>query len=1220
MHFVTNYDLTGFRQSATAEAVTVQKVPFALLMLSFFFVDVSGLFKKLQDGIKTVALKDHVAAATALHNKAQTLLPETALIRPDSQYAFIKNFLAFVKSFYDKSAVAVDKSSQSVLRTIVVEHIVPSIEMFKLQLALAQADIDSATWSQFLDGYLKANATKGVLTYIKLRLNQDDTEVNQRFKVWMGPRVDDAPLLVQYRDDDLQYYNENGSASLTAFKAGDERKNFDFRNSDFTVLNYDHNYVFGPFTRLFKDTDNNGAVASRLYEIETALRKGQNVLVIGYGASGAGKTSTLIFHKLDLKDGKLSGNPGILSILCNKIGADTAKWQNLIVRAYEFRGGAVGHMNIRGPQGDGGGGVGFTYENNSFQLDKPYNHTNEYATDDEGGKIETKSFDKGESMGAVLSYIIDTDRYVKATPNNPNSSRSHALIFIKFTGGPTLIIGDFAGVENKFDCNDTGTALSFLTRELDKDAKHRMFYSSRVQAGADRPQCNAPAQPLQQSSSKHQGQAGGSLSSVEDPSVIPYMFGISTRRRYHNSIASKPDLYWDLPGFPVADNAPMVYLLEMQAPILRAMVGNDDPNKSPTPVNFANGVHTIVSNIISKANDAEYFSKAKSQFFRSISDAARLVSLCKRLADAMPDTTLREQAQKNFEQINDIMLTISSDNSATTAYRSAADALIKVIRELKPPAAPQLQVWVNIHTKDEFDKKLADARKNEKGTTPPSVVNGNCFSFEPSVATTNSEKEAAAFVKTNLKKLLTALTEDNIAKIQTLFDQHSSGNNGHNIFVGEMKSDIWKVTFRSIDPDILFKFGCQPGHRDCDKRSMQLLFPVYHRAVNVVQSDRSKTQADTDLKILEEEHKRKLNAYEAGLASDKKELVTETYVGALSKFTNPIDESDPFYKYALHILRKPKQLAALFGLKLPVVPSNVHEYTILSLLKETCDDELDIDFETRTTSIMTAYDATVVLIKDIACRLPYAKHVCDARAADGGFINSSLAMVRGTIAKILKAKNADSMNIAPLYEPLCKETYCGTSDCFVDPPVPDINVDVDMFGTIQREIGAEKVNDLVLSVLCVLNLSPKANNPPPIPYIDINSLKAAVRTQNTEAFSQAHTEVQTRIDRLKAKTVDLMRNITVARFLNLKPPPPGATKSWYDTWQIANNFIGIIDNFNAASAIGTMEFMDIISKYSRTSAVCNLQEKQYETLVQRSHAQPLARLLGGGKNSQRRRR
>ena len=72
--------------------------------------------------------------------------------------------------------------------------------------------------------------------------------------------------------------------------------------------------------------------------------------------------------------------------------------------------------------------------------------------------LDEKNFDEGEvrtfTLSEILQLLIDKKRKVSATTNNTQSSRSHVLVTIKFTIGDKnvfLYIGDFAGVENKFD-------------------------------------------------------------------------------------------------------------------------------------------------------------------------------------------------------------------------------------------------------------------------------------------------------------------------------------------------------------------------------------------------------------------------------------------------------------------------------------------------------------------------------------------------------------------------------------------------------------------------------------------------------------------------------------------------------------------------------------------------------------------------------------------------
>ena len=78
----------------------------------------------------------------------------------------------------------------------------------------------------------------------------------------------------------------------------------------------------------------------------------------------------------------------------------------------------------------------FKYEENNFKLMKKYEHTieHQFRVEKLSEKNETsfvkKTFKEGEELGNFVRYLIDDDRHVKATTNNPNSSRSHSLILL----------------------------------------------------------------------------------------------------------------------------------------------------------------------------------------------------------------------------------------------------------------------------------------------------------------------------------------------------------------------------------------------------------------------------------------------------------------------------------------------------------------------------------------------------------------------------------------------------------------------------------------------------------------------------------------------------------------------------------------------------------------------------------------------------------------------
>merc|ERR1711991_166308 len=228
--------------------------------------------------------------------------------------------------------------------------------------------------------------------------------------------------------------------------------------------------------------------------------EGRPVFIIGYGASGAGKTSSLIYFNKKEED-------GILVEICNIMGKKG--FNKASIKSCEiYRDASVENADTnitKNPETFNGEGISFSY-NNGFTLDNDLEYENhhifrarkqeqrkkekeikeigeevESLTIDKCEESITTTFAKGSQLGEYLIHIIDTDRHVKATTNNPNSSRSHSLVFVKLSGEGKkahLIVGDFAGVENEFNCLDTSVLNDFMKIEADDGSG--LFYKNEV--------------------------------------------------------------------------------------------------------------------------------------------------------------------------------------------------------------------------------------------------------------------------------------------------------------------------------------------------------------------------------------------------------------------------------------------------------------------------------------------------------------------------------------------------------------------------------------------------------------------------------------------------------------------------------------------------------------------------------------------------------------------
>lgn len=211
-------------------------------------------------------------------------------------------------------------------------------------------------------------------------------------------------------------------------------------------LEYNNNFILGPFTKVFKPQDSiKDIVNESRDQIVQSLISNKSVCLIAYGSSGSGKTSTFIESSyIDSKNKKIS-QPGIAIEYCNLMKSHFEKIQ---VEIKEYL--------CEETQDD-------THDNKScvnstsatfFQL-----QNNWIRESDEAEKTIESSLAKW-----LIWRLSEQNRSIKSTTNNMVSSRSHVVVYLKFIRNiniesqnrqqPHLIIADFAGVESEFLCDN----------------------------------------------------------------------------------------------------------------------------------------------------------------------------------------------------------------------------------------------------------------------------------------------------------------------------------------------------------------------------------------------------------------------------------------------------------------------------------------------------------------------------------------------------------------------------------------------------------------------------------------------------------------------------------------------------------------------------------------------------------------------------------------------
>lgn len=305
--------------------------------------------------------------------------------------------------------------------------------------------------------YIQKQKESNVITYVKLRCDKKDNKYNynQRFQTFT--HKNNRELIIGHNP---YLGGDSGNTNKVA------------KNTQSNQYRYD---AYGSFDGVFLPNEKNIDIAKKLTRLSDSLNDGKSICVIAYGASGAGKSSTLLYFRG--VEGVIPPENGIIPNLCNLINP---KYQSIKITAKELRANYTegskkywetldalnGSATFTRPDG--------TWKTNDIQhtiinysklhaqdasvCEKP----NPYA----GVNTERTSF--GSTLGEFISTLIDV-RLNCGTTNNPDSSRTHMLVFLKFAdasgNGPTLVVADLAGVEKPFDCDSLVVLENFARNE-----------------------------------------------------------------------------------------------------------------------------------------------------------------------------------------------------------------------------------------------------------------------------------------------------------------------------------------------------------------------------------------------------------------------------------------------------------------------------------------------------------------------------------------------------------------------------------------------------------------------------------------------------------------------------------------------------------------------------------------------------------------------------------
>ena len=274
--------------------------------------------------------------------------------------------------------------------------------------------------------------------------------------------------------------------------------------------------------------------------------------------------------------------------------------------------------------------------------------------------------------------------------------------------------------------------------------------------------------------------------------------------------------------------------------------------------------------------------------------------------------------------------------------------------------------------------------------------------------------------------------------------------------------------------------------------------------------------------------------------------------------------------------------------------------------------------------------------------LLYAQKVCSVRRAEGYYINETLRQMRDAIKQSIIAKGGDMLYNSPDFISQCISDYCPDTEykCFKLPKKKDkMEIDSIIFKNIYANLQEiynlssetytveEFYKNILVGIFCVLNISTGANNPPPVPYVDINDLKKAYFNKQAREIKTPFTDIVHRINKINhpkptqpdekppptlldiniknphanvmfnSLTNDVMTqlNKSTLTFKNLHEST--------DMSKLIEKIISEIDNHNAATAIGTLEFTDSIAKYNTVHNTCVIRDPQMKQIIENQNLQ-----------------
>jgi hypothetical protein len=954
--------------------------------------------------------------------------------------------------------------------------------------------------------------------------------------------------------------------------------------------------------------------------------------------------------------------------------------------------------------------------------------------------ITFTQFYEGSPIAMYIIHAIDNDRFVKATENNPNSSRSHSLIFLEFVTGDInnvdktspygkLIVGDFAGVENRFDCESDTTKNKLLTVRRDFGDKITPFYKDPALGYLtpgntnlnecmkvvginvmrfiptdinNNPIINDGREPfipigddgIFERNFKDSKKEGPTMNVLEVEQVCKEIFTYSTNK--YNTIDTHLSIYSNILNkfyihlntvhqvFKISKDNTYTNIINN----LKNIKAKYDP-KSSKSITF-DGIEEIT-----KSKSINYIDLRKiydnydgADILSTIVDRNDISTILDTIGSGVNMFAKMVNNQRNTE-IDKIItnmclaIRISNDNTYNTYNDTrGVDDVNNYITDFKGKSInntinqiiDEIDNTIGIvnYTNNDifkyisssiFDNKPIQSRIDYLNSSIVKFINALKILLIVGSEQLSTKMTIIITNKTNREsynKLFLEYHTKNNVKAKYIFDNKNFITNPplsqqlgtYNVTVARyvidniynLKSELNKfyIICKSIEDKISkYKYFYIPSDREfyllCNTNPINYNFYSYkgNTYSGGVTSKGMSPYASIPKKSPSSSSSKEKTAdttpakpKELTIVFDEMKTAPESFKVVLQAFKYA-EENPPLYqKYNLNF-------------KQYIEKSNTDENTDDTLFKLTEQfDNLSkyvIQYNSINHQILNnMFDFSIAKFKQNECKSIYIDGVCNARRTEGYMINTSLSSVRKMFSRLLKERTKTNLLINPPHFEECDDQYInrlGELFKFANDNTSKEDIIGVIFKTIKDELNGNKegedhnstMNQLIISVFCVLNVSRNANNPPPVPYINLNELRQnykdayrlyALGVGNNENFQYTPTTTpETLNDKCNTLLINAYKMCYFYKLFNsneyisyyygenkeittvlediLKPTTQTAYNIFFD---IIEGFITFIDNNNQVSAIGTLEFVDRLSKLNTVDTLCRFEPSQPHAL------------------------